>query len=212
MAVSKGALENMVVIQPSSSKTMQEYYLFRGKRVLITGHTGFKGSWLSLWLSKLGAKVFGYSLPPDTFPNNYTVSHIKEILSGEVIGNILDIQLLKTAIKEFSPDFVFHLAAQPLVRESYRCPIETFQTNAIGSLNLLEALRVMKKPCSVVMVTSDKCYENTGQIWGYRENNHLGGYDPYSASKAAAEIAISSYKRSFFQKSVFMNTVFRSRR
>ena len=171
---------------------------YKGKNVFITGHTGFKGSWLSLWLSKMGANVFGYSLFPDTTPNNYTVSSVTDLLSEETIADIRDKKSLKKAIKEANPDFVFHLAAQPLVRKSYSCPVETFETNVIGSLNVLEGLRELGQPCSVVMVTSDKCYENNGQIWGYRENDPLGGYDPYSASKAAAEIAVASYRRSFF--------------
>lgn len=171
---------------------------YKGKNVLITGHTGFKGSWLSLWLSKMGANVSGYSLLPDTTPNNYTASSVANLLSGETIADIRDKKTLSKAIKEADPDFVFHLAAQPLVRKSYHCPLETFETNVVGSLNILEGLREHGYPCSVIMVTSDKCYENKGQIWGYRENDPVGGYDPYSASKAAAEIAISSYRQSFF--------------
>lgn len=171
---------------------------YKGKNVFITGHTGFKGSWLSLWLSKAGANVFGYSIHPDTIPNNYTVSSVAELLSGETIADIRDKNTLRESIKKADPDFVFHLAAQPLVRKSYHCPVETFETNVIGSLNVLEGLRERGQPCSVIMVTSDKCYENKGLIWGYRENDSMGGYDPYSASKAAAEIAISSYRQSFF--------------
>ena len=121
-----------------------------------------------------------------------------ELLSGEIIADIRDKRALKTAIKAADPDFIFHLAAQPLVRQSYRCPVETFETNVIGSLNVLEGLRELGHPCSALMVTSDKCYENKGHVWGYRENDPMGGYDPYSASKAAAEIAISSYRQSFF--------------
>lgn len=177
---------------------MESLLTFKGTSVFVTGHTGFKGSWLSLWLSKLGAEVYGYSLSPDTTPNNYMVSSVRDLLSGETIADISDTKTLKNAFKQADPDYVFHLAAQPLVRKSYTFPIETFETNVIGSLNVLDTIRNFQRPCSVVMVTSDKCYENTGQIWGYRENDHLGGYDPYSASKAAAEIAISSYRRSFF--------------
>jgi CDP-glucose 4,6-dehydratase len=173
---------------------------YQNSRVVVTGHTGFKGSWLSLWLSKLGAEVYGYSLSPDATPNNYSVSSVSDLLLGETIADISDLNSLKTAIRQADPDFVFHLAAQPLVRLSYEHPIRTFQTNVIGSLNVLDALREREQPCSIVMVTSDKCYENSGQTWGYRECDPLGGYDPYSASKAAAEIAISSYQRSFFPK------------
>ncbi len=173
---------------------------YKDRNVFITGHTGFKGSWLSLWLSKMGANVFGYSLQPDSTPNNYTVSTVGDLIYEETITDIRDKKSLKKAIKKADPDFVFHLAAQSLVRESYNCPVETFETNVIGSLNVLEGLREIGRPCSVIMVTSDKCYENNGQIWGYRESDHLGGRDPYSASKAAAEIAVSSYRQSFFPK------------
>ena len=171
---------------------------YRNKNVFITGHTGFKGSWLSLWLSKAGANVFGYSLAPDSIPNNYSVSSVPDLLSGETIADICDEKTLKNAFREADSDFVFHLAAQTLVRRSYYCPIKTFEINVIGSLNVLECLRERGQPCSVVMVTSDKCYENKGQVWGYREKDSLGGYDPYSGSKAASEIAISSYRNSFF--------------
>jgi CDP-glucose 4,6-dehydratase len=173
---------------------------FRKKNVFITGHTGFKGSWLSLWLSKLGADVFGYSLKLESTPNNYTVSNVSDLIFEETIADIRDKKSLKEAIRRADPDFIFHLAAQPLVRESYDFPVETFETNVIGSLNVLESLRKLERSCSVIMVTSDKCYENNGQLWGYRENDPLGGHDPYSASKAAAEIAVSSYRQSFFQK------------
>lgn len=171
---------------------------FRGRNVFVTGHTGFKGSWLSLWLSKMGANIFGYSLQPDTIPNNYTVSLVRDLLSEEIIADICNKQSLFNAIKKTEPDYIFHLAAQPLVRDSYKYPIKTFETNVIGSLNVLEGLRELEQPCTVIMVTSDKCYENKWQVWGYRENDPLGGHDPYSASKAAAEIAISSYRQSFF--------------
>ena len=174
--------------------------VYKNRNVLITGHTGFKGSWLSLWLSKIGANVCGYSLEPNNTPNNYTVSEVGDLLYEETIADIRNKKSLKEAIKRTDPDFIFHLAAQPLVRESYNFPIETFEINVIGSLNVLEGLREFGKSCSVIMVTSDKCYENNGQVWGYRENDPLGGHDPYSASKAAAEIAISSYRQSFFPK------------
>jgi CDP-glucose 4,6-dehydratase len=173
---------------------------YKNRNIFITGHTGFKGSWLSLWLSKIGANVCGYSLQPVNTPNNYIVSSVSDLIYEETIADIRDKKLLKKAIEKSNPDFIFHLAAQPLVRESYNFPVETFEINVIGSLNVLESLREFGKSCSVIMVTSDKCYENNGQVWGYRENDHLGGHDPYSASKAAAEIAIASYRQSFFPK------------
>jgi len=171
---------------------------FNGKSVLVTGHTGFKGSWLCLWLSKLGAKVHGYSLPPDTDPNHYTEARIHELLASECFGDICDKEGFAEYVREIRPDCIFHLAAQPIVRRSYQEPVETFEANVMGSIYLMDALRTLANPCAVVMITSDKCYHNTNQIWGYRECDPLGGHDPYSASKAAAEIVIASYRNSYF--------------
>ncbi len=171
---------------------------FCGKTVLITGHTGFKGSWLALWLTQLGAKVHGYSLPPNTDPNHYTAARISELLESECRADIRDKEKLITYIHNIRPDCIFHLAAQPLVRKSYAEPVATFDTNVMGSIYLMEAVRTLKLPCTVVMITSDKCYLNVNQLWGYRECDALGGYDPYSASKAAAEIAIGAYQNSYF--------------
>jgi len=171
---------------------------FHGKSVLVTGHTGFKGSWLCLWLSKLGAKVHGYSLLPDTDPNHYKEARIHELLASERFGNICDRKHFTEYIHEVRPDCIFHLAAQPIVRRSYREPVETFEANVMGSIYLMDALRTSAHPCTAIMITSDKCYLNTNQIWGYRECDPLGGHDPYSASKAAAEIAIASYRDSYF--------------
>jgi len=171
--------------------------VFRGKRVFVTGHTGFKGSWLALVLSALGAEVMGYALAP-----TYTDSHFdrlglqKRLLHVE--GDIRDLQIMNKALQDFQPEFVFHLAAQALVRESYANPKSTFDVNVGGSVNLLEAVRSCASVKSLVFVTSDKCYENVEWIWAYRENDVLGGRDPYSASKAAAEIVFSSYLRSWF--------------
>ena len=174
---------------------------YKGKNVFITGHTGFIGSWLSLWLSELGANIYGYSQGTLEEPNNYTLSDVKNILNDEIFADIRDKNTLNNAIKKSEPDYIFHLAAQPIVRLSYQYPIETFETNVIGSLNVLESLRNLEQSCTVIMATSDKCYDNKNQIWGYREMDPLGGHDPYSASKAAAEIAIASYRDSFFQPS-----------
>jgi CDP-glucose 4,6-dehydratase len=171
---------------------------FAGKKIFVTGHTGFKGSWLCEWLLLFGAEITGYSLPPATKPALFNQLGLKARLN-HVIGDIRDPAKLKRALHQAKPDFVFHLAAQPLVRESYANPVETFETNLMGTVNVLEALRGLKNPCTAVFITTDKCYENREHHRGYREEDHLGGYDPYSASKATAEIAISSYRRSFFK-------------
>ena len=172
--------------------------VFRGKRVFLTGHTGFKGSWLALWLHRLGAEVYGYSLPPPTEPSNYALSNVRGLLSGETLGDIRNRRLMGETLAAFRPDAVFHLAAQPLVRDSYAVPFETFEVNVMGTASLLDAVRGLGRPCAVVCITTDKCYENREQVWGYRECDPMGGYDPYSASKGAAEILIASYRRSFF--------------
>ena len=168
-----------------------------GKKVLVTGHTGFKGSWLCSWLLKLGAEVIGISLD---FPSQPALFEQLEIESQIVhhIADIRDNQTLKALIDQTNPDVVFHLAAQPLVRHSYYKPIYTWETNVLGTIHILECLRNLDRPCAVILVTTDKCYENREWIYGYREVDSLGGYDPYSSSKAAAEIAINSWRRSFF--------------
>lgn len=170
----------------------------KNKTVLVTGHTGFKGSWLCLWLAELGANVHGFSLPPNTEPNHYTAARIAKLLKSEHLGDIRNRDEFTNYIHEVKPDCIFHLAAQPLVRRSYAKPVETFDANVMGSIYLMDAVRTMEKPCSVVMITSDKCYENVGKAEGYAETDPMGGHDPYSASKGCAEIAISSYRRSFF--------------
>jgi CDP-glucose 4,6-dehydratase len=168
------------------------------KSVLVTGHTGFKGSWLTIWLHRLGARVTGYALPPPTTPSNYVVSRVQELVRSHHEADIRDAERLGAAVKASDPDVIFHLAAQPLVRESYARPRETFEVNAIGTASLLDAVRARGKPCVVVIVTSDKCYENHEHALEYRETDSLGGHDPYSASKAAAEIVAAAYRRSFF--------------
>ena len=168
-----------------------------GKRVLVTGHTGFKGSWLALWLTQMGAQVTGLSDDVPTSP-----SHYESLLLGnkirDVRGDIRDLPFVKRTISELEPDYVFHLAAQSLVRKSYESPLDTFLINTGGTVNILEALRDHQQKCAVVLVTSDKCYENLEWDWGYRETDQLGGKDPYSGSKAAAEIIARSYIASFF--------------
>jgi CDP-glucose 4,6-dehydratase len=171
---------------------------FAGERVLVTGHTGFKGAWLSEWLVSMGAKVTGFSLPeapsrPCLFDQLDLAHQIQDIR-----GDIRDADAVFAALREVCPHFVFHLAAQPLVRLSYRQPVETYQANVLGTINVLEALRPLSDPCVAVMITTDKCYENREWLHGYREEDALGGFDPYSSSKAACELAISSWRRSFF--------------
>ncbi|MCL2449946.1 MAG: CDP-glucose 4,6-dehydratase [Polyangiaceae bacterium] len=170
---------------------------YRGKRVLVTGHTGFKGSWLVFWLRKLGAEVTGYALPPETTPALFEVLGLERECQSQV-GDIRDIDTLSSVLARCEPDFVFHLAAQPIVRRSHAEPLETFDVNVRGTTTVLEALRRSKRPCAVVVVSSDKCYENREWVHGYRESDALGGHDPYSASKAAAEVVTASYRRSFF--------------
>jgi CDP-glucose 4,6-dehydratase len=176
----------------------QSWRAFEGQSVLVTGHTGFKGSWLALWLHRLGARVAGYALDPPTSPSHFEASGVDEVLSEDTRGDIRDLDLLTSAVQDHAPDVVFHLAAQPIVRESLRSARETFDVNVIGTATLLDAVRASGRPCTVVVVTSDKCYRNEGQVWGFRENDPLGGHDPYSASKAGAELVVDSYRSSFF--------------
>lgn len=179
--------------------------VFRGRTVWISGHTGFKGSWLAIWLHSLGARVYGYSLPPPTDPSNYSLAHVHDLLTGETIGDIRDRVLLRDSIAACAPDIIFHLAAQPLVRDSYQQPFETFEVNVLGTASVLDAVRHQNRPCAVICITTDKCYENREQVWGYRECDPMGGHDPYSASKGAAEILIASYRNSFFHPSELHN-------
>ena len=172
---------------------------FLGKTVLITGHTGFKGAWLTTWLKMLGANVAGVALDPPTSPSHFAAANLADGMVDTRI-DIRDRRSLEAAILDAQPDFVFHLAAQALVRESYDDPIETWQTNVLGTLHLLEALRKLHKPCAAVLITSDKCYDNVEWVWGYRETDAMGGPDPYSASKGAAELAIRSHIKSYFPK------------
>lgn len=168
-----------------------------GKRVLLTGHTGFKGSWLALWLSHLGARLYGYSLPPQE-PSHYALSGAHKLFAKEWLADINDYAALESALQEARPEVIFHLAAQPLVRASYHNPLQTFATNALGVANVLNACRKLESVRAVVIVTTDKVYENKEWLYGYRECDALGGYDPYSASKACAEIITDSMRRSFF--------------
>lgn len=168
---------------------------YRGRRVLVTGHTGFKGSWLSLWLNQMGALVSGLALPPATNPNHW---NLLELPLAEHLLDIRSDNAVLQAVQNAAPEIVFHLAAQPLVRRSYRDPLETWSTNVNGTANLLEACRKTASVRAIVVVTTDKCYQNQEWPWGYREIDRLGGHDPYSASKAAAEILVASYRHAFF--------------
>ena len=170
---------------------------WKGKRVFITGHTGFKGSWLSLWLQQMGAEVKGFSLEPPTTPSLFEVAKVADHMQSE-IGDIRDLTKLSQSIVSFNPDILLHLAAQPLVRYSYREPVETYSTNVMGTVNVLEASRQANNLKTIVVITTDKCYENREWEWGYRENEPMGGYDPYSNSKGCAELVVSAYRRSFF--------------
>ena len=171
---------------------------FEGRRILITGDSGFKGSWLALWLQKLGAQVVGYSLEAATTPSHSTLAALGEVIT-QIKGDIRDTAKLNSVVANEQPDIVFHLAAQPLVLESYDAPQETFEVNSGGSVNLLDAVRRTPTVKALLIITTDKVYENHNWVWGYRENDRLGGRDPYSASKAMAELAVASYSTSFFR-------------
>ena len=189
----KGAVENMV--EPS---------FWAGKVVLLTGHTGFKGSWLSLWLQSMGAKVVGYALAPPTDPSLFVAANVAEGMIGHE-GDVRDFPTLSGIFEKYRPEIVIHMAAQALVRHSYTNPVETYSTNVMGTVHLLEAARLTGGVRAIVNVTSDKCYENREWIWGYRENEPMGGYDPYSNSKGCAELVASAYRTSFFNPDDFAN-------
>ncbi len=171
--------------------------IYQGRRVFITGHTGFKGSWLTAWLLSLGAKVAGFALPPPSEPSNFAVLDLAGRMSHRE-GDVRELSAVQKAVADFQPEIIFHLAAQALVRKSYSQPLETFDTNIRGTMHVLEAARATPSVKAVVSITSDKCYRNDEWVWGYRESDHLGGEDPYSASKACAEIVAHSYFKSFF--------------
>jgi len=180
---------------------------WQGKRVYLTGHTGFKGSWLSLWLSSMGVIVKGYALNPPTSPSLFDEAKITNKIDSE-IGDIRDLNKLTVSMVEFNPDILIHMAAQPLVRLSYKEPLETYETNVMGTVKVLEAARSCPNLKSIVSVTTDKCYENKEWVWGYREDDPMGGHDPYSSSKGCAELVSSAYRRSFMQeKNIGLATV-----
>lgn len=178
---------------------------WRGRRVFLTGHTGFKGSWLALWLSQMGAQVTGFALPAES-PSLFEQARIGELVE-HVEGDIRDLAAVEAAMTAARPQTVFHLAAQPLVRLSYACPVETYATNVQGTVHVLDACRRMPELEAIVCITSDKCYENREWVWPYRESDPMGGHDPYSSSKGAAELVVSAYRRSFFQQTCRLASV-----
>ncbi|MFA7402720.1 MAG: CDP-glucose 4,6-dehydratase [Pelobacteraceae bacterium] len=177
---------------------------WRGKRVFLTGHTGFKGSWLCLWLNSLGAKVTGYALEPPTTPSLYELARVDDLITS-VIADVRDLERLKAEMLAASPDMVIHMAAQPLVRDSYKIPVETYATNVMGTVHLLEAVRSCPGVKAVINVTTDKCYENREWVWGYRENEPMGGHDPYSNSKGCSELVTAAFRSSYFNPSDYSN-------
>jgi len=180
---------------------------WKDKKVFLTGHTGFKGSWLSLWLASMGAKVTGYALASNTTPNLFDVLAIDSLIEKSHIADIRDLATLQKAMSEAKPDVVIHMAAQPLVRYSYVNPVETYATNVMGTVHVLESTRVINTVRATVVVTTDKCYENKEWVWGYRENESMGGFDPYSNSKGCAELVTSAYRQSYFSDSNLTNKV-----
>ncbi len=170
---------------------------WESKKVLITGHTGFKGGWLSLWLQQKGAQVIGYALPAPTTPSLFEIARVAEGMTS-ITGDIRDYQRLNRVFEDYHPEIIIHLAAQAIVRYSYRHPVETYSTNIMGTVNVLEAFRLSESARVALMITSDKCYENKEWVWGYRENDSMGGYDPYSSSKGCAELVTAAYSKSFF--------------
>jgi len=191
MGERKGAVAHLGRERPMNAS------FWSGRRVFVTGHTGFKGGWLTLWLTRLGATVGGYSLAPPTEPNLFTIAKVSDGIDHQ-IADVRDLAALTAAISRFSPEIVFHLAAQPIVRDSYLIPVETYATNVMGTVNLLEAVRQAGGVRATVIITSDKCYENRETIWPYREFDAMGGHDPYSSSKGCAELVTSAYARSYF--------------
>ena len=176
---------------------------WKGKRVFLTGHTGFKGGWLSLWLSSMGAKVTGYALAPNTDPNVFTVAKVEDGLERSYIADIRDLEKLQSVMALVKPEIVIHMAAQPLVRHSYTNPVETYATNVMGTVHVLESIRALDSVRATVVVTTDKCYENKEWAWGYRENEPMGGHDPYSNSKGCAELVAAAYRESYFPSNAY---------
>lgn len=195
----EGAMEDVGLTVPSSKNLGRvDPSFWRGKNVFLTGHTGFKGSWLALWLSSMDAKVTGFALAPDTKPNLFEVAQVQALLNNSYIADIRDLASLQKAMLQTRPEIVIHMAAQPLVRFSYAHPVETYATNVMGTIHVLETIRNLDSVRAAVIVTTDKCYENKEWPWGYRENEPMGGRDPYSSSKGCAELVTSAYRQSYF--------------
>jgi CDP-glucose 4,6-dehydratase len=186
-----------VVVGERAVEDLVNREFWREKRVFLTGHTGFKGSWVSLWLQRLGAELTGYALNPPTTPSLFSAAHVGDSMRS-IIGDVRDKEMLASAMRQARPDVVLHMAAQPLVRYSYHNPVETYATNVMGTVHVLEAVRQTETVRAVVNITSDKCYENREWSWGYRENDPMGGYDPYSSSKGCAELLTAAYRNSYF--------------
>jgi CDP-glucose 4,6-dehydratase len=199
MGWGESSLENLVMSGSVDPQFWSE------KKVFLTGHTGFKGGWLTIWLASMGAKVTGYSLSPITNPNLYEEAKIASLCERSLIGDIRELNGLRNALVETAPDIVIHMAAQPLVRYSYANPVETYATNVMGTAHLLEAVRSCPCVRAILIVTTDKCYENREWVWGYRENEPMGGYDPYSSSKGCAELVTAAYRQSFFSEKQYPN-------
>ena len=194
----QGSLEDVELSMTSPNLSAVDPSFWNGKRVFLTGHTGFKGGWLSLWLTSMGAKVTGYALAPNTRPNFFQVANVESNLEKSHIADIRDLEKLQKAMAEAKPEIVIHMAAQPLVRYSYVNPVETYATNVMGTVHVLESIRSLDSVRAAVVVTTDKCYENKEWAWGYRENEPMGGHDPYSNSKGCAELVTSAYRQSYF--------------
>jgi CDP-glucose 4,6-dehydratase len=186
-------------------ESMVDLSIYKGKKIFITGHTGFKGSWLCLLLNELGAEVYGYALNPPTNPSLYKIAKVDKLVTSH-IADVRDYNRLCSIMSVVQPDMIFHLAAQPLVRDSYKNPVDTYSINVMGTVNLLEAVRHTESVKAVINVTTDKCYENREWLWGYRENESMGGYDPYSNSKGCSELVTSAFRRSFFNPAEYGKT------
>ena len=196
-------MEGLEINMPHANTRQVNPSFWHGKKVFLTGHTGFKGGWLTLWLASMGAKVTGYALAPNTSPNFFEVTNVKNDLAHSDIADIRDLEKLQKAMADAQPEIVIHMAAQPLVRYAYANPVETYATNVMGTVNVLESIRALNCVRAVVIVTTDKCYENQEWAWGYRENEPMGGHDPYSNSKGCAELVTAAYRESYFSPSKY---------